>query len=105
MRAEGDDRRTGTGRGAYSRCRVFCQSRAVDFAWPELRVGVEIDGFGYGHQAQQHMATVNEKQNEAVELGWTILRFNSRQLGSHGATEEAVRQVCRVLMSRHEVTG
>ena len=74
----------------------------LDFAWPSLKVGVEIDGFGYGHQAQQCMAEDNEKANAAVELGWYVLRFNSRQLGSHGATEEAVRQVCRVLISRGE---
>lgn len=75
---------------------------AFDFTWPELKVAVEIDGFGYGHQAQQCLAQDNEKQNAAIELGWTVLRYNSRQLGSHGSTEEAVRQVCRVLISAGE---
>lgn len=83
---------------------AFSDSRKwrFDFAWPTLRVGVEIDGFGYGHQAQQAMAADNEKQNAAVELGWTVLRYNSRQLGSHGSTEEAVRQTCRVLLNAAE---
>ena len=73
-----------------------------DYAFPELKVAVEIDGFGFGHQAQQGQAQDNEKINAAIELGWVVLRYNSRNLGSHGATEEAVRQVCRVLMMRHE---
>jgi hypothetical protein len=76
-----------------------------DFAWPTLHVAVEIDGFGYGHQAQQCLAKSNEKQNAAVESGWIVLRYNSRQLGSHGATEDAVRQVCRVLMDAGRTGG
>lgn len=69
----------------------------LDFAWPLVRVGVEIDGFGYGHQAQQCMAEDNEKANAAIERGWKVLRFNSRQLGSRAGVVEAVDQVNRVL--------
>ena len=76
-----------------------------DFAWPSLRIAVEIDGFGYGHQAQQHMAADNEKANAAVAKGWRVLRYNSRQLGSHGATEEAVREVCRLILAVSESRG
>lgn len=69
----------------------------LDFAWPDLKVGVEIDGFGFGHQAQQCMAEDNEKANAAVELGWRVLRFNSRQLGSKRGVYEAVEQVCQII--------
>lgn len=62
----------------------------MDFAWPSQMVAVEIDGFGYGHQAQQQMAADNEKQNAAVSLGWKVFRFNSRQLGSRAGVEDAV---------------
>ena len=78
---------------------VFAQDRKFrfDFAWPEVKVGVEIDGFGYGHQAQQQMAADNEKANLAVELGWKVLRYNSRQLGSKQGVSDAVEQVSRVI--------
>jgi len=78
---------------------VFDDTRKwrFDFAWPAVRVGVEIDGFGYGHQAQQCMAADNEKANAAIELGWKVLRFNSRQLGSKQGVVEAVELVNRVL--------
>ena len=70
---------------------------AFDHAWPSCMVAVEIDGFGYGHQAQQCMAEDNEKANAAIELGWKVLRYNSRQLGSKAGLSEAVEQICRVL--------
>lgn len=68
-----------------------------DFAWPEQRVAVEIDGFGYGHQAQKGMAEDNEKANAAVEQGWRVLRFNSRQLGSKQGVVDAVDMVARLV--------
>lgn len=61
-----------------------------DFAWPQSWVAVEIDGFGFGHQAQQQMAADNEKANLAVVCGWRVLRFNSRQLGSRQGVADAV---------------
>ena len=64
-----------------------------DFCWPSISLAVEIDGFGYGHQAQQCMAEDNEKSNRAVELGWRVLRYNSRQLGSVQGVRDAVEQV------------
>ena len=68
-----------------------------DFAWPSEMLAVEVDGFGYGHQAQQHMAVDNEKQNAAVASGWRVLRYNSRQLGSLAGCRDAVDQVCSIL--------
>lgn len=68
-----------------------------DFAWPSQKVAVEIDGFGYGHQAQQNIAAGHEKQNAAIEQGWRVLRFTSRQLGSKQGVSDAVEQVCRLL--------
>lgn len=61
-----------------------------DFAWPVERVAVEIDGFGFGHQAQQCQARDNEKQNAAILMDWYVLRFNSRQLGSYAGVSDAV---------------
>lgn len=74
-----------------------------DFAWPDQRLAVEVDGLGYGHQAVVGMAADNEKQNAAVQQGWSVLRFNSKQLGSHASVEAAVQQVCEVLCSAIEL--
>lgn len=68
-----------------------------DFAWPCMKLAVEIDGFGWGHQAQQHLSAHNEKRNAAVEDGWRVLVFDSRLLGSRQKVSDAVEQVCHVL--------
>jgi len=63
----------------------------IDYAWPDFRVGVEIDGGGrlVGWQrnprtgqpqpvavGRHGTATDLEKLNYAAEQGWRILRFN-----------------------------
>lgn len=68
-----------------------------DYAWPSELVAVEIDGFGYGHQAQQNIAAGHEKQNAAIAQGWKVMRYCSRQLGSIAGVEDAVDQVAQVL--------
>jgi very-short-patch-repair endonuclease len=71
-----------------------------DFAWPRHKVAVEIDGYGFGHQAIKGMAGDNEKINLAIECGWLVLRYTSRQLGSRDKRRAVVQQVLRVLESR-----
>ena len=68
-----------------------------DFCWPSVMVAVEAVGFGWGHQAQQHSAADNEKANRAVELGWRLLRFDSRLLGGKQGVIDAVNQTCRII--------
>lgn len=68
-----------------------------DFAWPQFRIAVEIDGFGFGHQSLTGIARGHEKQNAGVELGWRVLRFTSRNLGSRQAVSDAIQQVLQVI--------
>lgn len=49
-----------------------------DFAWPELKVAVEIEGgtwSGGAHTRGAHFAKDCEKYNAAAELGWLVFRF------------------------------
>ena len=77
----------------------FCESRKwrFDYAWPGNLLAVEIDGFGFGHQAQQRIAENNEKRNHAVTLGWRVLVYDSRLLGSAAGVEDAITQVAKLL--------
>ena len=68
-----------------------------DFAWPRVKVAVEIDGRGYGHQSYVGVDEDAEKQNAAIELGWIVLRFTSGTIASHQKAADAVEQVCRVI--------
>lgn len=45
-----------------------------DFCFPSQKLAIEIDGRGY-HQTVKGVRADHEKQNEAVRLGWRVLRF------------------------------
>jgi very-short-patch-repair endonuclease len=76
----------------------------IDFAWPELLVGVEIEGFvvtkagatGGRHATIQGIRGDLEKYNAAAELGITLLRYESTAIRKG----IAINQVQRVLHRR-----
>lgn len=70
-----------------------------DVAWPSLKVGVELDGWGFGHQSVGGREADNEKANAAAELGWVVLRYTPSCLSSRRVAD-TVEQVCRVLEAR-----
>jgi very-short-patch-repair endonuclease len=45
-----------------------------DFAWPNIKLAAEIDGRGR-HQTVVGVRNDCEKLNEALRLGWRVLRF------------------------------
>lgn len=51
----------------------------VDFAYPELRIAIEVDGFAV-HGAPDAMAADFVRQNRLLALGWTVLRFTWHQV-------------------------
>ena len=76
-----------------------------DFAWPKLKLAVELDGFGYrggkgGHQTIWGIAANHEKQNLASENGWIVLRYTTRCLGSEAKRKAACNQVKRLIAIR-----
>jgi very-short-patch-repair endonuclease len=74
-----------------------------DFSWPTVKVAIEIDGFGWGHQSQKGMSQDNEKANRGVELGWRIFRYNSRDLGSIESIRKAVEQVSEFIVFPEDI--
>jgi very-short-patch-repair endonuclease len=46
----------------------------VDFAYPELRIAIEVDGYAIRRTATALNHDL-ERQNRLVTLGWTVLRF------------------------------
>jgi len=56
-----------------------------DCAWPDRLLAVEVDGGTglYGrHNRPQGYENDCEKLNEAIALGWKVLRFTGRQVKS-----------------------
>lgn len=67
----------------------------LDFAWPTLRLAVEIEGLVPGgkgrHQTIDGMTEDLVKYNEALCLGWRVLRVSQAQVRSGQALEWAER--------------
>lgn len=63
-----------------------------DFAWPALKLAVEVEGVTYQggrHQRVAGFAADAEKYNAAAVAGWTVLRFTGAMVRSG----EAVRVI------------
>jgi very-short-patch-repair endonuclease len=63
----------------------------LDFAYPELRLGIEVDGYDV-HGTPRAMTADHERQNRLVMAGWTVLRFTWEQVVRRpGEVAKAVR--------------
>ena len=71
-----------------------------DFAWPSVKLAVEIEGGTWltksRHTSGTGFAKDCEKYNEAALLGWRVLRFTSNQVKSGHAISTVER-----FFSRH----
>lgn len=79
-----------------------------DFAWPELKLGVEIQGGSFTrgrHNRGFHQAKDYEKYNAAARMGWRILFFNTAMFGlvDSGKIWDIVDFVAEVITNAKEV--
>lgn len=51
----------------------------VDFAWPDERLLVEVDGHEY-HATREQRAADSQRQNILTEMGFRVVRFTSDQI-------------------------
>lgn len=69
-----------------------------DFAWPQLRIAVEIEGgvLSQGRHVRPRGFTNDcEKYNQASQLGWRVLRFTGADVRS-GSAIQLVQQMLMV---------
>ena len=66
--------------------RVRCngQIREIDLAWPDLRIAVEVDGFG-PHRGRRAFDEDRSRQNDLVAAGWTGFRLTWTSLRDDSA--------------------
>ena len=68
----------------------------LDFAWPALKLGVEVEGGIYrggGHTHVKDLKRDMEKSNLLTLAGWRLLRFHGDQVRSG----EAIALIARAL--------
>lgn len=66
----------------------------LDFAWPDRRLAVEIEGGVYTggrHVRGDGFEKDAEKYNTAAEMGWTVLRYTPRFVRDGSALEQVKR--------------
>lgn len=72
-----------------------------DFAWPEKKVAIEIEGAvwtGGRHTRGAGYVKDCEKYNAAAELGWVVLRYTTTDLKKRPV--QVCEQIAKVLASR-----
>ena len=63
-----------------------------DFAFPSVKLAIEVDGRGR-HQTAKGVIADCEKANEAVRLGWRVLRFPAGQKRKAAEGAAFIREV------------
>jgi very-short-patch-repair endonuclease len=58
------------------RVRIGDRTYKIDLAYPELKIAIEVDGFG-PHGTRVAFDDDRRRQNDLVAAGWTVLRFTS----------------------------
>ncbi len=75
-----------------------------DLAWPSVKVAIEFDGRGWGHQSHKGRDQDNAKQNAATAAGWRVLRYSSSGL-SMKRMPDVVEEVMRAISVSAEGRG
>ena len=73
---------------------VWIEGKRRDFAWPEARIVVEIDGRTF-HDTTAAFERDRLRGNEVTLAGWTHLRFTRRHVVHRG--NEVERDLIRAL--------
>ncbi len=53
---------------------VYVEGELVDAVWPEHRLVVEVDGFGF-HRTKRSFAADRRRDRKLVRAGWRVIRF------------------------------
>ena len=73
-------RRAGLPRASYQyRLRLGGRERWVDFAYPDLKIAIEVDGFEH-HATVTGFADDRVRGNDLALAGWTVLHFTWAQV-------------------------
>lgn len=62
-----------------------------DYAWPDMKIALELEGFGGGHQFNKGFRKDLDKYGEAWALGWRVLRVSYAMM-NNGTGELLLRR-------------
>lgn len=70
-----------------------------DFAFPEIYLAIEIQGYGRGHVSYTGMAKDHEKFNSATRFGWSVIFLMSKDV-KPDTIDKTVRRIARLYHRR-----
>ena len=68
----------------------------LDFAWPDRKVAVEVDGHDY-HKTKEQRSYDAKRDRELTKLGWTTLRFTGSDV--HKDADAVADEVVQILLA------
>ena len=88
----------GLGRPAHVNTRI--EGEEVDFAWPDARLIVEVDGYGY-HRSPSAFEDDRERDVMLTLAGWRVLRFTWAKVTRRPAWVAGAVSDCLATSPRH----
>ena len=70
----------------------------LDWAFPDARVGIEVDGYGIHLRSMEAFDDDRWRRNEIENEGWQVLNFTARHI--HHSPGQVVSQVRDALARR-----
>ena len=71
----------------------------IDFAIPNLRIGIEADGEAF-HSNEKQIIHDKERDMKLSQAGWTILRFKDREIEEQ--VERVMTTVVKTIMQKEQ---
>ena len=71
-----------------------------DFAWPLVKIAIEIDGHGYGHVTPKGRSNSATKARRAMILGWTVIPITTTCMSSKAKLEQVCEEVSKIVFSK-----
>jgi very-short-patch-repair endonuclease len=72
------------------------QTYRIDFALPEKKVAIELDGHEY-HKTQEQRTYDAQRERTLQELGWQVIRFTGTEIYRDvSACIEQVKRICNM---------
>lgn len=71
-----------------------------DFAWPLVKIVIEVDGHGYGHVTPKGRSNSATKARRALALGWTVIPITTTCMGSKDKLERVCQEVAEIVFSK-----
>ena len=75
----------------------FGQNYLIDFAIPNLKIGIEADGEAF-HSSPKQKAHDDERDMNLAQTGWTIVRFSDQEIEK--VPEQVVQKILQTIMKK-----